>query len=220
MTYFVEIVDMSLFELLVVGFGAVLVVWLVASYFRRSHDALVEARENCETAWSNVEVLLQRRYDEVGNLIDIASEYMDMERDVLAGVVEARESTVEASTPAEAAEAEVEIRESVREFYSLAEEMPKLRTDEKFADVRDSLREIEQRLENRREYYNDAVRSGADCLGERLDVVGNGHKRPLVAGAERATGGGTTATRSMSARRGVRWPVVSASRAQGRYCRL
>lgn len=158
MTYFVEIVDMSLFELLVVGFGAVLVVWLVASYFRRSHDALVEARENCETAWSNVEVLLQRRYDEVGNLIDIASEYMDMERDVLAGVVEARESAIEAGTPAEAAEAEVEIRESVREFYSLAEEMPELRTDEKFADVRDSLREIEQRLENRREYYNDAVR--------------------------------------------------------------
>lgn len=149
---------MSLFELLVVGFGAVLVVWLVASYFRRSHDALVEARENCETAWSNVEVLLQRRYDEVGNLIDIASEYMDMERDVLAGVVEARESAIEAGTPAEAAEAEVEIRESVREFYSLAEEMPELRTDEKFADVRDSLREIEQRLENRREYYNDAVR--------------------------------------------------------------
>ena len=112
MTYFVEIVDMSLFELLVVGFGAVLVVWLVASYFRRSHDALVEARE----------------------------------------------SAIEAGTPAEAAEAEVEIRESVREFYSLAEEMPELRTDEKFADVRDSLREIEQRLENRREYYNDAVR--------------------------------------------------------------
>jgi LemA protein len=158
LTYFVEIVDMSLFELLVVGFGAVLVVWLVASYFRRSHDALVEARENCETAWSNVEVLLQRRYDEVGNLIDIASEYMDMERDVLAGVVEARESAIEAGTPAEAAEAEVEIRESVREFYSLAEEIPELRTDEKFADVRDSLREIEQRLENRREYYNDAVR--------------------------------------------------------------
>ena len=158
MAYFVEVVDMSLFELLVVGFGAVLVVWLVASYFRRSHDALVEARENCETAWSNVEVLLQRRYDEVGNLIDIASEYMDMERDVLAGVVEARESAIEAGTPAEAAEAEVEIRESVQEFYSLAEEMPELRTDEKFADVRDSLREIEQRLENRREYYNDAVR--------------------------------------------------------------
>ena len=158
MTYFVEIVDMALFELLVAGFGAVLVVWLVASYFRRSHDALVEARENCETAWSNVEVLLQRRYDEVGNLIDIASEYMDMERDVLAGVVEARESAIEAGTPAEAAEAEVEIRESVQEFYSLAEEMPELRTDEKFADVRDSLWEIEQRLENRREYYNDAVR--------------------------------------------------------------
>ena len=37
------------------------------------------------------------------------------------------------------------------------EEYPELRTDEKFGDVRDSLQTIEGRLENRREYYNEAV---------------------------------------------------------------
>lgn len=149
---------MTLYEYVVGGFAGLLLTWLVMSYFRRSHDALVDARESCDAAWGNVEVLLQRRHDEVGNLVEIAGEYMDMERDVLAGVVDARERAIEASTPGEVAAAQVEVRESVQEFYTLAEETPELRTDQKFEDVRDALQSIEQRLENRREYYNDAAR--------------------------------------------------------------
>lgn len=158
---------MSLYLAVVALFGAALLGWAIAWYLRSAHDNLVDARENCESAWSNVEVLLQRRHDEVGNLVEIAGEYMDMEREVLAGVVEAREGAIEANSPEQAAMAEAEIRNSVQEFYSLAEEMPELRTDEKFADVRDSLQDVEQRLENRREYYNDAVRR-YNALLERI----------------------------------------------------
>jgi len=162
------------------GFGALLTLWLTASYLRRSHDNLADARENCETAWGNVEVLLQRRHDEVGNLIEIAGEYMELERDVLAGVVEARESAIEANSPEQVAMAEVEIRESIQEFYSLAEETPELRTDEKFADVRDSLQDVEQRLENRREYYNDDVHRYNSLLQkvpERYIATRRGYER-------------------------------------------
>lgn len=149
---------MSLYVYMVGGFGVLLTAWLVGSYLRRAHDNLVDARESCDAAWGNVEVLLQRRHDQVGNLIEIAGEYMSMEQEVLAGMVEARESAIAARSPEEAAMAQVDVHESVQEFYSLAEETPELRTDEKFADVRDALETVEQRLENRREYYNDTVR--------------------------------------------------------------
>ncbi len=149
---------MTLYVSIIGGFCVLLTAWLVGSYFRRAHDNLVEARESCDAAWGNVEVLLQRRHDQVGNLIEIADEYMSVEQNILAGMVEARESAIDASTPAEAAMTQVNIRESVREFYSIAEETPELGTDEKFDDVRDALEAIEQRLENRREYYNDTVR--------------------------------------------------------------
>ncbi|WP_415382097.1 LemA family protein [Halosimplex sp. TS25] len=149
---------MSLFVPVVGAFAVALVAWSALRYAKRAHDHLVDARENCEAAWSNVEVLLQRRHDEVGNLVELAGEYMSMERDVLAGIVEARDSAIEANSPEEAALAEAEIRDSIQEFYSIADEYPELRTDEKFEDVRDALQNVEQRLENRREYYNDAVR--------------------------------------------------------------
>ena len=148
---------MSLYILVVALFGAGLSVIAVGWSLRRMERELVRAREDCERAWSNIDVLLQRRHDEVGNLVDIAGQYMSMERDILEEIMEARNSALEANTPSEQADAEVTVRDSIAEFYTISEEYPELRTDEKFGDVRDSLQTIEGRLENRREYYNEAV---------------------------------------------------------------
>lgn len=183
---------MSIYLIVIVLFGAGLAVFTVGWYLRRMETTLVAAREDCERAWSNVDVLLQRRHDEVGNLVDIAREYMSLERDVLEDVIEARDSALEANTPAEQAEAEVNVRESVAEFYTISEEYPELRTDEKFEDVRDSLQTIEQRLENRREYYNEAVmRYNAllERVPERYVAARRGYdpREPFEA-SEQATG--------------------------------
>lgn len=151
-------IDMALYLYVVGGFGVLLSVWFLTTYVRRAHNTLVDARENCETAWSNVEVLLQRRHDEVGNLVELAGEYMSTEREVVTEIIEARDSALDADSPEAAAQAEINVRQSVAEFYTIAEEYPELESDEKFEDVRDALQTVEQRLENRREHYNDAVR--------------------------------------------------------------
>jgi len=180
---------MSLYLFVLGGFGALLSGWLVVSSVRRAHNSLVTARKGCTSAWSNVEVLLQRRHDEVGNLVELAGEYMDLERDVVENIIDARERALDVSSPEEAAVAQVDIRDSVHEFYAIAEETPELRTDEKFADVRDSLQTVEQRLENRREYYNDAVRRYNALLEqvlERYIAARRGYKRwePFEAAVE------------------------------------
>jgi len=183
---------MPIYLLVVVLFGAGLSVVAVGWYLRRMELTLVAAREDCERAWSNVEVLLQRRHDEVGNLVDIAREYMSMERDVLEDVIEARNSAIEANTPAEQAEAEINVRESVAEFYTISEEHPELHTDQKFEDVRDSLQKIEQRLENRREYYNEAVmryNAHLERSPERYVAARRGYEpREPFEASEQATG--------------------------------
>lgn len=148
---------MSLFATVVVLFAVVLAGYAVARYVRTVNEDLLEAQARCDRAWANVEVLLERRYDEVGVLVDLAAEHMDYERELLEELLEARERAIEAQDPSAAADASVEIKEAVSELYSLSEEYPSLRAADRFDDVRDSLREVEQRLENRREYYNDAV---------------------------------------------------------------
>lgn len=148
---------MALFATVVILFAIVVAGYAVARYARSVNDDLLEARARCDRAWANVEVLLERRYDEVGTLVDVAAEHMEYERELLEELLEARERAIEAQDPSTAAEASVEIKEAVSELYTLSEEYPSLRAADRFDDVRDAMQEVEQRLENRREYYNDAV---------------------------------------------------------------
>lgn len=141
----------------VVGFGVLLLAYSTVRYLGSAHNHLVEARENVERTWGNVETLLQRRHDEVTELVDLAREHVDIEQDVLAEVFVARERLVEADTPKEQALADVKIRRAVDEIYQLSDDYPDLRADEHFEELRDTISELEQRLENRREYYNEAA---------------------------------------------------------------
>lgn len=141
----------------VVGFAAVITVYSVVRYLGGAHNNLVEARHRVDRTWGDVEVLLQRRYDEIADLIDLAREHTEIEQEILAELITARERLVEAETRTAMAHADKEARETVNEIYELSAEYPELRHNEHFGDIRDTISELEQRLEDRREYYNEAV---------------------------------------------------------------
>lgn len=143
----------------VLVFGVALVGYSVLRYLGSAHNNLVEARERCEKAWSDIDVLLERRAEEVGSLVDVTREHVGHERDVLEEVVEARERLVDAQNPDQAAEATIALQQSLEEVYLLSEEYPDLRSHDRFDELTDSIQRLEQRLENRRERYNGAVRA-------------------------------------------------------------
>lgn len=148
---------MGIFWLVVGGFGVLVVAYSVVRYLGYAQRRLLEARENCEKAWSDVEVLLERRRSELEQLVDLTNEHVSHERDLLAGVVEAREGAIDAQSPDEAAAVAVSLRDATREVYTLSEEYPELASDDRFEELSASIRRLEQRLEDRRERYNEAV---------------------------------------------------------------
>lgn len=181
------------FATVVVAFAGLVVAYSAVRYLGAAHNNLVEARERCNKAWSDVDVLLERRMDEVESLVDVTREHVAHERDVLDDVVEARERVVEAETPDEAADALVSMRTSLEGVYDLSEEYPELRSNDRFDELTDSVRTLEQRLENRREQYNEAVRSynaRLEKVPERfLAGVGeHGRRTPFVASADARDG--------------------------------
>lgn len=141
----------------VVGFAAVLVAYSLVRYLGAAHNSLVDAHGNVDRTWGNVEVLLQRRHDEVANLVDVASEHVETEQEVLAEVMVARERLVEAETPKQQAQADRIVRQAVEEVYQLSDEYPDLQSHDHFTNLREKISRLEQRLEDRREYYNEAV---------------------------------------------------------------
>ena len=70
-------------------------IWLVvlvvlAAYFIMLYNGLVSIKNNVSKAWSNIDVLLKQRHDELPKLVDTCKQYMKHEQGTLEKVIQAR----------------------------------------------------------------------------------------------------------------------------------
>jgi len=54
------------------------------------YNALVQIKHNVSKAWSNIDVLLKQRHDELPKLVETCRQYKQFEQDPLTRVTEAR----------------------------------------------------------------------------------------------------------------------------------
>ncbi len=136
---------------------AVLVVavalWVVGAYNR-----LVRLRNQCEEAWAGIDVQLTRRHDLIPNLVETVKGYASHERETLEAVIAARGAAVDASGPAEQAEAENLLTGALRQLFALAEAYPDLKADANFRELQAELTATEDRIARSRQTYNATVR--------------------------------------------------------------
>ena len=83
---------MAIGTLVVLALLLVTVVYAVQIY-----NALVRLKHNVARAWSNIDVSLKQRHDELPKLVEVCKQYMGYERETLDRVVRARGSVAEAS---------------------------------------------------------------------------------------------------------------------------
>jgi LemA protein len=125
---------------------------LVALYNR-----LVQQRNRVDNAWAQVEVQLKRRWDLIPNLVETVKGYAAHERETFQNVTEARTRAQQASTPAEAAQAEGILGAALGRLFAVAEAYPELQADENFRQLQTELSETENRVAVSRQVYNDTV---------------------------------------------------------------
>src|SRR5487761_705309 len=77
----------------------VLILVLVIGYTITIYNGLVRNRNEVKLAWSNIDVLLVQRHDELPKLIEVCKRYMQHERETLERVTQAR-SQVDAARQA------------------------------------------------------------------------------------------------------------------------
>jgi LemA protein len=135
--------------LAVLGFAAAAVVL---------YNRLVRLRNTVGSSWSDIGVLLKKRYDLVDNIVETVKGYAVHERGTLVGVTEARARAAHASTPADAARAEGVFGQSLGSLWAVAEQYPDLKANAGFLDLQRQLRELEDQVEHARRYYNAVVR--------------------------------------------------------------
>ncbi len=126
-------------------------------YVLSLYNALVAVRTNIARAWSNIDVLLKQRHDELPKLIKVCEGYMQHERAVFDKLSEARNLLAKAQTVAERAGAENMLTRALGGIFAVAEAYPDLKANQAFLQLQSRITDVENQIADRREFYNDVV---------------------------------------------------------------
>lgn len=129
-------------------------IWVIATVNR-----FVRLKNLIHESWSNVDVVLKRRYDLIPNLVETVKGYATHERDALEQVIAARNRALGSTGRIrEQADDENKLVKSVNHLLGLAEAYPDLKASENFLQLQRELVNTEDRIAAARRFYNANVR--------------------------------------------------------------
>lgn len=149
--------------LVVLALGALFLMYGVGIYNR-----LVTLKNRFQNSFSQIEVQLQRRYDLIPNLVEIAKGYMSHERETLEAVISARNQAVgalkaaaaapgDAGAMADLASAEQGLGGVLGRLFAVSEAYPDLKANENMAQLTEEMTSTENKVAFARQAYNDTV---------------------------------------------------------------
>ena len=140
--------------------GIAIVVLLIIGIFSliiRIYNRLVMLKFNVDKAFSNIDVLLKQRADEIPNLITTVKEYAAYEEETLEKLTDLRTRFLNASVTEEKVKSYNELTASMAKIFAVAENYPDLKANNSFLTLQQRVSELEDHIADRREFYNESV---------------------------------------------------------------
>ena len=134
------------------------------------YNGLVRLRNENDRAWANIDVLLKQRHDEIPNLVETVKGYMQHEQQTLLAVTQARAASMNAASIGQKAVADLKMASALRGLFAVAENYPQLKANENFLKLQNRISELEERIADRREFFNDDVNTYNTRIGQIPDV--------------------------------------------------
>ena len=135
----------------------VVLIVLIGLFVWASYNGLVSLKNKIDNGWAQIDVQLKRRHDLIPNLVETVKGYAAHESGTLEAVVKARNSAIQASGPAEQAQAENAITGALKSIFALSEAYPDLKANQNFLNLQEELTGTEGRIAYARQFFNDAV---------------------------------------------------------------
>ena len=133
----------------------VLLFWGIGLYNR-----IVRAENECDRMWSNVDVVLQQRYDQFTSLVETIRGYAKHEKEMFDQFAEARMAAAGASKGGDIGgvmKNEALLGQMLPKIYAVAEQYPDLKANENFLQLQNEISDMENIISDRREAYNAAA---------------------------------------------------------------
>ena len=132
------------------------------------YNGLVTARNAYKNAFAQIDVQLQRRFDLIPNLVEVARKYMAHERETLEAVIAARSAAQSGLSAAKAnpgdpgamaqlAAAQGQLNAGLGRLLAVAEAYPDLKANQNIMQLTEELTSTENKVAFARQAFNDAV---------------------------------------------------------------
>lgn len=154
---------------IILGIIAAVVLYAIMLY-----NNLVSLKHNVDKAWSNIDVLLKQRHDELPKLVETCKQYMQYERETLEKVMQARAAVFNAREKGDVAAlgpAETQLRLGLGNLFAVAEAYPDLKANDNFQHLQSRISGLENAIADRREFYNESVNRNNVRIEQFPDVI-------------------------------------------------
>src|ERR1700758_672639 len=142
---------------LIVIIIVVLIVLVVGGQYIGVKNTLVSKNEAVKGAWSQVDIVLQRRADLIPNLVETVKGYAKQEQTVFEDIAKARSALLSARNPSDKIAANNQLDGALGRLLALSENYPQLKSNENFLRLQDELAGTENRIAVERKRYNDTL---------------------------------------------------------------
>jgi LemA protein len=138
-------------------FALSLVALIVGFLLVATYNAVVALRQRIDKAWSNIDVVLKQRHDQLPALVAAVRGVLAFEQDTLTEVTRARAAYSPAEPIPEQAVHSEQTTSAVRTLFAVVERYPELTSQQNVLDLQDEIERLEAMIADRRELYNDQV---------------------------------------------------------------
>ena len=135
----------------------VLIALFAFSQYVSVRNTLVTKNEAVKAAWSQVDIVLQRRADLIPNLVETVKGYAQQEQTVFGDIANARARLLSAQTPSDKIAANGQLDGAIGRLLAISENYPQLKSNENFLRLQDELAGTENRIAVERKRYNDTL---------------------------------------------------------------
>ena len=144
-----------------VGLGVVALIVILLLFVGGSYisakNTLVQKNEDVNQAYSELNVVQQRRIDLIPNLVATVKGYVKEESTVLTNIANARAGVLGAPDKASSINANTKLDVALGPFFRLQEQYPDLKSNQQFIRLSDELAGTENRIATERRRYNQTL---------------------------------------------------------------
>ena len=137
---------------IIIGIITVMTLYSICIY-----NSLVSLKNKIKYQYTQIIMNQKNRNSLIPDVISISKKYIKKEKDIIADVVDANNKYIDLVGTEKEINASNEVGKKLSKLINLADNYPKLKTDELFLKLQGELKEAEDKISYAVQFYNDRV---------------------------------------------------------------